>query len=154
MAVPTPLPEKEEASSSSPPADQRQDASGTHSIGLEGPAEKAGQEDAENEKGHSTESLYQPHGGKAEDSGSEHSSESHPRPVTRTVSEIHDGIESWRDVEIGEEAERCASGTSERDPNLVTWDGPDDPQNPKLWSFKKKWAAVVVGKQQVSRQTS
>ncbi|KAG8898945.1 hypothetical protein FRC01_010715, partial [Tulasnella sp. 417] len=25
------------------------------------------------------------------------------------------------------------------DPNVVTWDGPDDPQNPQNWSGKKKW---------------
>jgi len=25
----------------------------------------------------------------------------------------------------------------EIDPNLVTWDGPDDPENPKKWSFSK-----------------
>ncbi|PWY75800.1 putative efflux pump antibiotic resistance protein [Aspergillus eucalypticola CBS 122712] len=26
----------------------------------------------------------------------------------------------------------------------VTWDGPDDPENPKNWPMKKKWAAVVT----------
>ncbi|KAF9531460.1 MFS polyamine transporter [Crepidotus variabilis] len=26
----------------------------------------------------------------------------------------------------------------------VDWDGPDDPENPKSWSFKKKWAATLV----------
>jgi hypothetical protein len=31
-----------------------------------------------------------------------------------------------------------------RDPNLVTWDGPDDPTNPKNWSIKRKWAATFV----------
>lgn len=28
------------------------------------------------------------------------------------------------------------------DPNLVTWDGPRDPENPKTWSFKRRWAAT------------
>lgn len=31
-----------------------------------------------------------------------------------------------------------------KDPNLVTWDGPDDPANPKNWSTKRKWAATLV----------
>ena len=30
------------------------------------------------------------------------------------------------------------------DPNLVDWDGPDDPQNPRNWSSGKKAATVVV----------
>ncbi|TLD36891.1 mfs multidrug [Venturia nashicola] len=30
------------------------------------------------------------------------------------------------------------------DPNLVTWDGPDDPTNPKNWSSGRKWAATFV----------
>ncbi|PGH18804.1 hypothetical protein AJ79_00217 [Helicocarpus griseus UAMH5409] len=31
-----------------------------------------------------------------------------------------------------------------QDPRLVTWDGAEDPTNPKNWSLKKKWAATVV----------
>ncbi|KAF8836362.1 MFS polyamine transporter [Paxillus ammoniavirescens] len=27
---------------------------------------------------------------------------------------------------------------------IVDWDGPDDPQNPKNWSFKRKWAATAI----------
>ncbi|KAL8630736.1 hypothetical protein Q9189_003577 [Teloschistes chrysophthalmus] len=34
--------------------------------------------------------------------------------------------------------------TPEKDPNLVAWDGPADPQNPKNWSIKRKWAATFV----------
>lgn len=26
------------------------------------------------------------------------------------------------------------------DPNLVTWDGDDDPENPKNWPIRRKWA--------------
>jgi multidrug resistance protein len=32
----------------------------------------------------------------------------------------------------------------ELDPNVVSWDGPDDPQNPKNWTDKKKWTNVAV----------
>lgn len=36
------------------------------------------------------------------------------------------------------------SRRSEKDTNLVTWDGPDDPENPKNWSRQRKWAATVT----------
>lgn len=32
---------------------------------------------------------------------------------------------------------------SETDPNLIGWDRPDDPENPKNWSIRKKWGATV-----------
>src|SRR5262245_58056722 len=34
--------------------------------------------------------------------------------------------------------------TSEDDPNIVFWDGPDDPQNPMNWSAQRKWGTVVL----------
>ena len=39
---------------------------------------------------------------------------------------------------INEEDERA------QDPNVVTWDGPDDPQNPMNWTMKKKWTNIAV----------
>ncbi|OCL03747.1 major facilitator superfamily transporter [Glonium stellatum] len=30
------------------------------------------------------------------------------------------------------------------DPNIVTWDGPNDPANPKNWSRARKWANTIV----------
>lgn len=33
--------------------------------------------------------------------------------------------------------------SSTRDPNIVDWDGPDDPQNPLNWSFKKKGTLIA-----------
>ena len=27
---------------------------------------------------------------------------------------------------------------------IVDWDGPDDPQNPKNWSYRKKWASTII----------
>jgi hypothetical protein len=74
------------------------------------------------------------------------------RPVSLALSrhvsesEVRDGIQNQRDPELG-------SGTMEKvdttapdpnDPNLVTWTGPDDPNNPKNWKFSKKWAAVFT----------
>lgn len=145
MAVSTPPSELEGPSSS--PGDKCPETSRTPPIDHGEPSEKFEHGNSDNEKRHSSESLYEPHGSKANDTDSEHSSESQHRPATRTVSEVRDGIESRRDVEIGESDERCSSVASRRDPNLVTWDSPDDLQNPKNWAYKKKWATVVVGKQ-------
>ncbi|OJJ43905.1 hypothetical protein ASPZODRAFT_154391 [Penicilliopsis zonata CBS 506.65] len=33
---------------------------------------------------------------------------------------------------------------SQPDPTLVTWNGPDDPENPKNWPMGKKWSAVII----------
>ncbi|KAF4611317.1 hypothetical protein G7Y89_g15696 [Cudoniella acicularis] len=65
------------------------------------------------------------------------------------VPEVRDGIkdERDRDLEAGpnlEKSKSSKSGRSTRDPNLVTWEGPDDPNNPKNWAFKRKWAATLV----------
>lgn len=37
--------------------------------------------------------------------------------------------------------EKAADGDDE---TLVTWDGPQDPENPKNWSLKKKWIITIV----------
>ena len=31
-----------------------------------------------------------------------------------------------------------------RDPNIVDWDGPDDPANPLNWPAKKKWSIIAA----------
>ncbi|KAI2613728.1 MFS general substrate transporter [Hypoxylon fragiforme] len=71
------------------------------------------------------------------------------RIISRTVSEVRDGIESWRDLDLAQDqpAEDGGEKTSSPDPddpNLVTWTGPDDPENPKNWAFSKKWGAVFI----------
>ncbi|EMD91144.1 hypothetical protein COCC4DRAFT_39710 [Bipolaris maydis ATCC 48331] len=37
-----------------------------------------------------------------------------------------------------------AQEEQERDPNIVDWDGPDDPNNPQNWPMKKKWRIVAA----------
>jgi len=32
----------------------------------------------------------------------------------------------------------------EKDPNLVEWDGPDDPENPMNWPTRKKWVSTMA----------
>lgn len=68
------------------------------------------------------------------------------------VQELRDGILDERDLETGSKLGKSRTGKSNkssrsaRDPNLVTWDGPDDPENPKNWKMSRKWAATFVGK--------
>lgn len=44
--------------------------------------------------------------------------------------------------------ERTLSGDvppeQERDPNIVDWDGPDDPANPQNWPAGKKWGIIAA----------
>ncbi|KAK2613919.1 hypothetical protein N8I77_000787 [Diaporthe amygdali] len=63
--------------------------------------------------------------------------------VTRTISDVRDGIESRHDVEAAPPLEKQPTPRHLADPNLVTWSN-DDPENPKTWSMKQKWAAVSV----------
>ena len=58
-------------------------------------------------------------------------------------------LEKEIDLEAGhgiEESDRKEPGTTktEVDPNIVDWDGPDDPKNPINWPEKLKWANVAV----------
>ncbi|KAL8714160.1 MAG: hypothetical protein Q9220_001889 [cf. Caloplaca sp. 1 TL-2023] len=55
--------------------------------------------------------------------------------------EIRDGVVNTRDLEAPLEKKPSKSA---KDPNLVTWEGPDDPENPKNWSTKRRWAATIV----------
>ncbi|GAB1204640.1 hypothetical protein APSETT445_003302 [Aspergillus pseudonomiae] len=62
------------------------------------------------------------------------------------------GLEAVRDPkERGIDLEKGAQTTSSlgksnspQDSKLVTWSGPDDPDNPKNWPTKKKWGAVLI----------
>jgi hypothetical protein len=66
---------------------------------------------------------------------------------TEEVYENRDGIENIRDIEFGPRLQKTKStkSTKSRDPNLVTWEGPDDVENPKNWAFSRKWAATIIG---------
>ena len=32
-----------------------------------------------------------------------------------------------------------AAGLEEKDPNIIDWDGDNDPENPRNWPTRKKW---------------
>lgn len=40
--------------------------------------------------------------------------------------------------------EADAERERERDPNVVDWDGPDDPENPQNWPDSKKWRIIAT----------
>ncbi|KAI4191612.1 MAG: hypothetical protein LQ346_004712 [Caloplaca aetnensis] len=60
------------------------------------------------------------------------------------IAEVRGGIPNVRDVEAPLERKQSTKSAKSKDPNLVTWDGPDDPENPKNWSTKRRWAATIV----------
>jgi hypothetical protein len=64
----------------------------------------------------------------------------------RQVSDVDDatiiGDETGpEDTDVVADKEEAAS---EGDPNLVFWDGPDDPENPMNWPEAKKWINIGV----------
>ncbi|KAJ5351251.1 hypothetical protein N7452_000225 [Penicillium brevicompactum] len=68
-----------------------------------------------------------------------------------TIQEVRNGIANERDLDLEksrqpelEKTRTAKSNQSRHDPKLVTWDGDDDPENPKNWSMKKKWAATIT----------
>ncbi len=67
------------------------------------------------------------------------------KELSSPTSKVRYDIQDERDIEIHPGIEKAQSRRSdEKDPHLVTWEGPDDPQNPKNWSMKRKWAATFV----------
>jgi hypothetical protein len=69
-----------------------------------------------------------------------------PIPRTGPVQEPRDG--EVRGGLSAEDEKDLASltQTETKNPNLVTWDGPDDPENPKNWTSRRKWAATIIGR--------
>ncbi|KAG6191020.1 hypothetical protein E4U27_005014, partial [Claviceps purpurea] len=71
------------------------------------------------------------------------------RPERSLVSEVGDGVLNQRDLERGgEHGGHEKNGVAREDntswdPDLVEWDGPDDPQRPTSWAVRRKWAAVL-----------
>ncbi len=54
-------------------------------------------------------------------------------------------IDSDKDLERGVATDDVVESTDTTpDPNVVSWDGPDDPENPQNWPFKRKCAAVAI----------
>lgn len=52
-------------------------------------------------------------------------------------------VPSGDDTPPGEKPSESAA-EDDGDPNIVSWDGPDDPANPMNWEMRKKWTNVAV----------
>ncbi|KAL8817229.1 MAG: hypothetical protein Q9223_003896 [Gallowayella weberi] len=69
---------------------------------------------------------------------------SNPNPFDAAMQrdlEKQDDLEKQGDLE--KQADKKPD-PPDKDPNLVTWEGPADPQNPQNWSIRRKWAATFV----------
>lgn len=81
------------------------------------------------------------------------SSEEDEAHDTEEVLEVRDGILDVRDRDMETPAQLAKrrnrrldrKNTVLKDPNMVTWDGPHDPDNPKNWPFRRKWGATLIG---------
>lgn len=63
----------------------------------------------------------------------------------KTSTEIRDGHSKERDLEAAKLPGANADDENmPKDPNLVTWDGPQDPENPKNWPNQTKWRYTVA----------
>jgi hypothetical protein len=67
------------------------------------------------------------------------------------VNEAHDAPARYdTDVErlsferIQEREKSVAEGKGPRDPNIVDFDGPNDPENPLNWSTARKTTSIVI----------
>lgn len=66
---------------------------------------------------------------------------------SREEAEVRGGIANVRDVEKGvghKKSSKSLRSNKSKDPNLVTWDGPDDPANPKNWTMKRKALGLLT----------
>jgi hypothetical protein len=69
------------------------------------------------------------------------------RPANLTSDEPHFEISS-NDISTNDVASSRATVLevlrTEETKELVTWDGPDDPENPKNWSYAYKWWVTAI----------
>lgn len=68
---------------------------------------------------------------------------------TATSEKVDSSLTAEKDVEKGVRTGSLSSeeepeDTSPPDPNVVDFDGPDDPEHPLNWPFKKKWGMIIL----------
>lgn len=51
---------------------------------------------------------------------------------------------SHSDEQTLSEENLAREAAEERDPNIVDWDGPDDPKNPMNWPASRKWTLIAA----------
>lgn len=62
------------------------------------------------------------------------------KDIEKGVQSISNSIHSENQTLEGE----APAQEQERDPDIVDWDGPDDPQNPQNWTPGKKWQIIAA----------
>lgn len=64
-------------------------------------------------------------------------------PPSQNADSVADNIdlETQQPVgqDISDENVKATEGKKENEPNIVDWDGEDDPENSRNWSVKQKW---------------
>lgn len=72
-------------------------------------------------------------------------------PLDEEIHRIQSNTETYGGDDIHEPVPKSATyekrsprPPSEADPNLVSWDGPNDPTNPQNWSTRYKWFITLV----------
>jgi hypothetical protein len=66
------------------------------------------------------------------------------RDAEFNVSQPKDDVSGPRDLEKASPAASSSDEDKPADPNLVEWDGADDPANPKNWPMKRRWRTTVL----------
>ena len=80
----------------------------------------------------------------------QHARSNTPPPSKLPEQEKRSSAAIDKDIEKGIRSESLSSGedveqtAEETDPNIVWWDGPNDPQNPMNWRYTKKWGTVLL----------
>lgn len=70
-----------------------------------------------------------------------------PKADDRTFAGVTVGSSDFLDLEAFTavlQSRTPGSAQDTPDPNLVAWEGVDDPENPKNWNSRRKWAAALV----------
>ncbi|KAG9793386.1 Efflux pump vrtL [Exophiala dermatitidis] len=67
-----------------------------------------------------------------------------PSTTTKQEPDLEAGFTSSSEPSATTTLEGADDKEATKDPNLVTWDGPDDPENPKNWPSKTKWSFTVA----------
>ncbi|KAL5414368.1 hypothetical protein PMIN06_002347 [Paraphaeosphaeria minitans] len=100
--------------------------------------------------------LGSPHGGRLRSTSSSTIATEPEPPVSRSISRLHGTQshlpeqphsyngqgEAMDDVEKQQTQDN--QGATEKDPNLIEWDGPEDPENPQNWGRGYKWLITSI----------
>ncbi|CAO1622617.1 unnamed protein product [Parajaminaea phylloscopi] len=75
-----------------------------------------------------------------------HGPDGRTTPSSYTVADTP--TEACGDIDVEKQASSPARASSEHDAkpdkNLVTWDSPDDPTNPRNWPIAKRWTSMII----------